>query len=94
GHGTAILTESCWVNRNRNPDWSRADIEAELKHHLGVRKVIWLPGIAGKDITDAHVDFYARFVRPGVVIANLDNDPESYDYDLTREHLQILRGAT
>ncbi len=94
GHGTAILTESCWVNRNRNPDWSRADIEAELKHHLGLRKVIWLPGIAGEDITDAHVDFYARFVRPGVVIANLDNDPESYDYDLTREHLDILRGAT
>ncbi len=79
GHGTAILTESCWVNRNRNPGWSRADIEAELMHHLGLRKVIWLPGIAGEDITDAHVDFYARFVRPGVVIANLDDDPESYD---------------
>lgn len=94
GHGTAILTESCWVNRNRNPGWSRADIEAELKHHLGLRKVIWLPGIAGEDITDAHVDFYARFVRPGVVIANLDNDAASYDYDLTREHLQILREAT
>lgn len=94
GHGTAILTESCWVNRNRNPGWSRADIEAELMHHLGLRKVIWLPGIAGEDITDAHVDFYARFVRPGVVIANLDDDPESYDYDLTREHLEILRGAT
>lgn len=94
GHGTAILTESCWVNRNRNPGWSRADIEAELKHHLGLRKVIWLPGIAGQDITDAHVDFYARFVQPGVVVANLDNDADSYDYALTREHLQILRAAT
>ncbi|KAF1015587.1 MAG: putative agmatine deiminase [Stenotrophomonas maltophilia] len=94
GHGTAILTESCWVNRNRNPGWSRADIEAELKHHLGLRKVIWLPGIAGEDITDAHVDFYARFVRPGVVAANLDNDRDSYDYDLTRAHLQLLREAT
>ncbi|WGD37966.1 agmatine deiminase family protein [Lysinibacter sp. HNR] len=94
GHGTAILTESCWVNDNRNPSRSRADIEAELKHNLGLRRVIWLPGIVSKDITDAHVDFYARFVRPGVVIANLDNDPESYDYDLTREHLRILRKAT
>ncbi|WMJ69686.1 agmatine deiminase family protein [Stenotrophomonas sp. 24(2023)] len=94
GQGTAVLTESCWVNRNRNPGWSRADIEAELKHHLGLRKIIWLPGIAGQDITDAHVDFYARFVQPGVVVANLDNDAQSYDYDLTREHLQILRTAT
>lgn len=94
GHGTAILTESCWVNRNRNPGLDRAQIEAELKARLGLRKVIWLPGIKGQDITDAHVDFYARFVRPGVVIANLDNDPESYDYEVTRTHLALLRSAT
>ncbi|WP_460157277.1 agmatine deiminase family protein [Pseudomonas sp. S2_H10] len=94
GHGTGIMTESSWINRNRNPDWSKADVEAELKERLGLRKIIWLPGIKGKDITDAHVDFYARFVKPGVVIANLDNDPESYDYKVTRAHLQILENAT
>lgn len=94
GHGTAIMTESCWLNPNRNPGMSRAQIEAELKARLGLRKIIWLPGIRDEDITDAHVDFYARFVRPGVVIANLDNDPESYDYDVTRKHLQILKSAT
>ncbi|AMR66323.1 agmatine deiminase family protein [Aquipseudomonas alcaligenes] len=94
GHGTAIITESCWVNSNRNPGMSRAQIEAELKANLGLRKIIWLPGIKGKDITDAHVDFYARFVKPGVVIANLDNDPKSYDYAVTRTHLDILKAAT
>lgn len=94
GHGTAIMTESCWVNDNRNPGMSRAQIEAELKAKLGLRKIIWLPGIKDQDITDAHVDFYARFVKPGVVIANLDNDPESYDYAVTRKHLDILNAAT
>ncbi|WP_394559295.1 agmatine/peptidylarginine deiminase [Aquipseudomonas alcaligenes] len=94
GHGTAIMTESCWVNSNRNPGMSKAQIEAELKANLGLRKIIWLPGIKGKDITDAHVDFYARFVKPGVVIANLDNDPKSYDYAVTRTHLNILKAAT
>lgn len=94
GQGTAILDESSWVNDNRNPGWSRDQIEAELKSVLGLTKIIWLPGIKGKDITDAHVDFYARFVKPGVVIANLDNDPQSYDYDVTRTHLEILRNAT
>nr|WP_250901854.1 MULTISPECIES: agmatine deiminase family protein [unclassified Dyella] len=94
GQGTAILNESCWVNRNRNPGWSRDQIEDELKSVLGLKKIIWLPGIKGKDITDAHVDFYARFVRPGVVVANLDNDPSSYDYAVTRKHLDILRNAT
>ncbi|WP_327440332.1 agmatine deiminase family protein [Pseudomonas donghuensis] len=94
GHGTAIITESCWINANRNPDWSRSDVETELKANLGLRKIIWLPGIKGQDITDAHVDFYARFVKPGVVIANLDNDPDSYDYRVTRKHLEILKQAT
>lgn len=94
GHGTAIMTESCWVNSNRNPGMSKAQIEAELKANLGLRKIIWLPGIKGKDITDAHVDFYARFASKGVVVANLDNNPSSYDYAVTRTHLEILKNAT
>ncbi|UZM15768.1 agmatine deiminase family protein [Pseudomonas kielensis] len=94
GQGTAIMTQSCWLNRNRNPDWSLAEVEQALKQRLGLRKIIWLPGIKGKDITDAHVDFYARFVKPGVVIANLDQDPASYDHPVTLAHLEILRQAT
>ena len=94
GQGTAIMTESSWINANRNPDWSKAEIENELKARLGLRKIIWLPGIKGKDITDAHVDFYARFVKPGVVIANLDTDPPSYDHKVTLAHLDILKNAT
>jgi agmatine/peptidylarginine deiminase len=94
GHGTGIMTESSWINSNRNPDWSKAEVEEELKAQLGLRKIIWLPGIKGKDITDAHVDFYARFAKPGVVIANLDNDPASFDYKVTRAHLEILKNAT
>ncbi|WP_213713593.1 agmatine deiminase family protein [Cedecea lapagei] len=94
GHGTGIMTESSWVNANRNPGWSRDRVEQELKTQLGLKKIIWLPGIKGKDITDAHVDFYARFVEPGVVIANLDPDPDSWDHKVTQTHLDILRQAT
>ena len=94
GKGTAIITESCVLNSNRNPGWSKADCEAELRRLLGIRKVIWLPGIRNKDITDAHTDFYARFVRPGVVVAHRDMNPDSYEYALTRQHLDILRSAT
>lgn len=94
GKGTAIITESCVLNSNRNPGWSKADCEAELRRLLGIRKVIWLPGVMNKDITDAHTDFYARFVRPGVVVAHREMYEESYDYALTRRHLEILRTAT
>ncbi|HCR2980689.1 TPA: agmatine deiminase family protein [Serratia marcescens] len=94
GRGTGIMTESSWVNANRNPGWNRDRVEQELKAMLGLRKIIWLPGIKGRDITDAHVDFYARFVRPGVVVANLDTDPASYDHAVTQAHLAILKAAT
>lgn len=94
GVGTAIITESCVLNRNRNPGLTKAACEAELARLLGLRKIIWLPGIAGRDITDGHTDFYARFAAPGVVVAALDDDPASYDHAVTRRHLEILRQAT
>ncbi|NES02461.1 MAG: agmatine deiminase family protein [Okeania sp. SIO2F4] len=94
GQGTAIVTESCIINDNRNPGWSKADCEAELKALLGLHKIIWLPGIRGYDITDGHTDFYARFAAPGVVIAGYDPDPDSFDHAVTKKHLQILRSAT
>jgi agmatine deiminase len=94
GRGTAIITESCVLNANRNPGVSKAECEAELKRLLGLDRIIWLPGIAGRDITDGHTDFYARFVALGVVVAGLDSDPSSYDHAVTRRHLEILKGAT
>ncbi|MFI6158117.1 agmatine/peptidylarginine deiminase [Kitasatospora sp. NPDC051170] len=68
GLGTLMVTESSVVNDNRNPGMSRDQVEAELKKALGVTKVIWLAGVKGKDITDAHVDCLTRFVAPGVVL--------------------------
>ncbi|WP_309713486.1 agmatine deiminase family protein [Armatimonas sp.] len=94
GTGTAIITESCVLNDNRNPSISKADFEAKLKPLLGLEKIIWLPGIKGKDITDGHTDFYARFARPGVVLAGYDSDNASYDHAVTKSHLDILRSAT
>lgn len=94
GQGTAIITESCVLNDNRNPGVSKGQCERELKRLLGVEHIIWLPGMKGKDITDGHTDFYARFARPGVVVAGYDPDPQSFDHAVTKRHLDILRTAT
>lgn len=94
GQGTAIITESCVLNDNRNPGVSKAACETELKHLLGLDKIIWLPGIKGQDITDGHTDFYARFVKPGVVVAGYDPNPMSFDNAVTKRHLEILKTAT
>lgn len=94
GQGTAIMTESCIINDNRNPGISKSDIEAELKQLLGLEKIIWLKGIKGKDITDGHTDFYARFARPGVVVVSRDTYKQSHDYKITRDNIAILSAAT
>jgi agmatine deiminase len=70
GDGTLLLAESCWVNDNRNPGISRADIERQLKTILGVETVIWVPGVRGLDITDGHIDGSLRFVKPGLLIGS------------------------
>ncbi|MFF0056984.1 agmatine/peptidylarginine deiminase [Streptomyces microflavus] len=68
GEGTLLITESSIVNENRNPGMSRDAIEADLVDTLGVEKVVWLKGVRGQDITDAHVDSLVRFTAPGVVL--------------------------
>lgn len=94
GEGTAIMTRSCIVNDNRNPGVSEQAIEGELKELLGLKKIIWLDGIKGKDITDGHTDFYARFIKPGQVLVSRDNYRESYDYEITRENIEVLQNNT
>ncbi|MFI2072058.1 agmatine/peptidylarginine deiminase [Streptomyces triculaminicus] len=68
GAGTLLATESSLVDDDRNPGRSRDDIERDLKDLLGVRRVIWLEGVRGADITDCHVDALARFVGPAMVV--------------------------
>ncbi|MEO0497576.1 MAG: agmatine deiminase family protein [Pseudomonadota bacterium] len=94
GNGTAMLTESSVLNPNRNPGMTKLEVEAILKLLLGLRKIIWLPGIRDQDITDGHIDFYARFSPPGVVVAAYEPDSAFFDHAVTKTNLEILREAT
>jgi agmatine deiminase len=67
GEGTALVTEECLLNANRNPDLSRGEVEASLRDYLGVSQIIWLGKGVFNDETDGHVDNLACFVRPGEV---------------------------
>ncbi|MFD9516600.1 agmatine deiminase family protein [Streptomyces sp. NPDC059979] len=68
GEGTLLATVSSLVNANRNPGMSQDQVEQAVKAALGIDKVIWVPGLAGQDITDCHIDCLARFTAPGRVI--------------------------
>jgi agmatine deiminase len=74
GEGTVITTESCFLNENRNPDWTRAEIEAELCRTLGAEKVIWIPGDPHERETDGHIDGIAAFIEPGRVLVEINPD--------------------
>jgi agmatine deiminase len=93
GQGTLILTESSWINENRNPGLRKMDLERHLMAYLGVRTLVWLPGVRNHDITDYHIDGYCRIVRPGVLLFDRyrGDDPEFIRNE--KESLAILRKA-
>jgi agmatine deiminase len=94
GMGTLITTEQCLLHPNRNPDLTKAQIEAELKEKLGVRTVIWLPyGHADDRDTDGHVDGVCVFIGPGRVLVQSCEDPGLPDYDRMAANKAVLEKA-
>ena len=91
GQGTLITTEECLLNQNRNPGWSKADIEEHLREYLGAEKIIWLRmGVYGDDDNSGHVDDLCCFVRPGVVVLTWTDDPEDPQYVRSRDAYERL----
>lgn len=69
GAGLLVTTERCLLNPNRNPELSRAEMEARLSQHLGAARFVWLAdGIAEDDGTDGHVDNVVAAVGRGRVL--------------------------
>src|SRR5947208_7311970 len=91
GAGALLTTESCLLNKNRNQNLSRDEIEARLRDYLGVRDILWLgDGIAGDD-TDGHIDDLARFVSERTVVAVFEEDRDGENYQLLQKNLACLR---
>lgn len=96
GAGTMLAHASCWVNANRNPDLTADQIADRLGRAIGSTRMIWAPGVIGADITDYHIDALARFVEPGRVIIQIDNevDPDDPWSVAAHETLGVLKQAT
>ena len=91
GSGALLTTESCLLNKNRNPNLSRGEIEQRLRDYLGVRDILWLgDGIAGDD-TDGHIDDLARFVTEQTVVAVVEENRDDENYEPLQENLARFR---
>lgn len=93
GEGTALVTEQCLLNPNRNPELDRADIAVHLHRYLGVSEVIWLGAGVISDETSGHVDNLACFVRPGEVLLTWCDDRRDPQYRVSRDAEERLRGV-
>jgi len=69
GAGTVMTTRQCLLDRSRNPQLSREQIEQQLHEALGSFHMIWLPGGITGDDTDGHIDDVARFINPTTIAA-------------------------
>ena len=93
GSGSCLTTEQCLLNKNRNPELNRGELEEILKNSLGVSHVIWLgEGIVGDD-TDGHIDDIARFVNPTTVVCVLETNPRDENYAPLQENYERLQSA-
>jgi len=91
GAGALLTTESCLLNKNRNPSLSREEIEHRLRDFLGVTEILWLShGIEGDD-TDGHIDDLTRFVSEGRVVTVVEENRASPNYEALQKNLERLR---
>ena len=94
GRGTVLTTHACLLNKNRNPNLTKDEIEDYLTEYLGAVKIIWLnQGIAGDD-TDGHIDDIARFVSPSTIVCAYEDNPDDENYTALKENYVILTCAT
>jgi len=91
GSGALLTSESCLLNKNRNPNLSRNEIEQRLRDYLGITEILWLgDGIAGDD-TDGHIDDLTRFVSERTVVTVIEENRADENYEPLQQNLARLR---
>ncbi len=92
GRGLLLTSEQCLLNKNRNPDLTRAQIEQNLKDYLGVTTILWVgEGIVGDD-TDGHIDDITRFFKPDGFVTAIEPNKRDPNHKLLAENLERLKG--
>ena len=82
GRGTILTTSNCLMSPERNPRFSRDDIEVYLAEQLSAKHVLWLDhGHLEGDDTDSHIDTIARFTDVNTIVYVQCDDKTDSHYD-------------
>lgn len=90
GEGVLLTTEECLLNPNRNPNFTKQDIESHLHFYFRVNKVIWLKGQLTGDDTDGHIDNIARFVNKNTIVCAWEEDVSNANSISLKENYTYL----
>ncbi|WP_422388912.1 agmatine deiminase family protein [Helicovermis profundi] len=91
GNGSLLLTRSAVVNPNRNPLLSEKEIEMYLEENYGVSNFIWLDGVKGMEITDFHIDGFAKFYNKSTLITLSKGD--LLEWGVSKNDIEVLFNA-
>jgi len=91
GNGTLMACKSSILNANRNPHMTQAQAETLFRKYIGATNFIWLDGQAGLDLTDQHIDGFARFGNTSTIVTMEQND--LLDYDVKQSDITKLYAA-
>ena len=93
GAGTVLTTASCLLNKNRNPQLSRTEVEQYLRDYYGQLHVVWLgDGIEGDD-TDGHIDDLARFLDERTIAVGIETNSSDPNYRVLQQARRALDKA-
>ncbi len=98
GTGALLVTETVQLGEERNPGWSRAEVEAELNSRLGTNQVVWLRRGLTRDYEDfgtkGHVDIVACFADETTILFHEQQDESHPDFAVSHEVKRTLEETT
>lgn len=98
GNGLLLVTETVQLGVERNPDWTRVEVEQELKERLGVDEVAWIRRGLTRDYeqygTKGHIDIVACFADESTILMHDQQDQSHPDYAVSHEVAARLSGLS
>lgn len=103
-NGKGVLIQSEQVTLQRNPDWTKAEIEEEYLRIMNIKKVIWLKNGTADDSrsftpnsgyvafgTGGHTDEFVRFADANTILLAWINDEDINKHPLNKiTHQRML----